>query len=284
MFVTLATTLHFGQAAERLGCSQPALSRGIQKLEADLGVALFDRDSRKVRLTAAGEGFLEGAGAVLDAVEAAARGARTAGRALFGRLVLGIGLCGQHPEVGGLVRRFRELHPETPVSLVTLSEPDIPAALAEGTTHAVIAVDWAMPAGCRLWPLFETELQVLAPEGGALAQRLHLEPRDLDGQDLVFPSRRLHPMIAERFREFCSQHRIRPRTEIEVDSIEQVFGLVAGGAGIGYLPLPDRFSYPGLALRRLQPAYPLRYVVGWRRSNPLVEGLTHALGDPVVAR
>ena len=58
-FVALADTLHFGRAAELSHVSASALSRGIQRLEAEVGVALFERDNRSVSLTGAGAAFLD---------------------------------------------------------------------------------------------------------------------------------------------------------------------------------------------------------------------------------
>ncbi|MFD7663003.1 LysR family transcriptional regulator [Streptomyces sp. NPDC059788] len=79
-FVTVAEELHFARAAERLGISQPPLSRAIARLERRVGARLFHRTSRRVELTPAGEIFLTDARAVLDAVDAAARRARQAAR------------------------------------------------------------------------------------------------------------------------------------------------------------------------------------------------------------
>src|SRR3984957_7644526 len=78
-FVAVAEELHFGRAAGRLGMAQPPLSRAIRDLERQRGVALLERTTRRVRLTAAGEVLLRDARTALEAVTAAARRARQAG-------------------------------------------------------------------------------------------------------------------------------------------------------------------------------------------------------------
>ncbi|MFP8906555.1 LysR family transcriptional regulator [Streptomyces atacamensis] len=80
-FTAVAEELHFGRAAERLGMSQPPLSRAIQRLERRLGVSLLKRNRRGVLLTGAGEVLLHEGRAALDAATAAARRTRRAGGA-----------------------------------------------------------------------------------------------------------------------------------------------------------------------------------------------------------
>ena len=70
-FLVLAEELHFGRAAQRLAITQPPLSLNIQQLEASLGARLFERDSKGVRLTAAGVAFRESAQALLARAEEA---------------------------------------------------------------------------------------------------------------------------------------------------------------------------------------------------------------------
>ncbi|MFL4909856.1 LysR family transcriptional regulator [Streptomyces sp. MMS24-I2-30] len=79
-FVTVAKELHFAKAAERLGISQPPLSRAIARLERRVGTALLHRTSRRVELTPAGESFLADAQTILEAIAAAPRRARQAAR------------------------------------------------------------------------------------------------------------------------------------------------------------------------------------------------------------
>jgi DNA-binding transcriptional LysR family regulator len=71
IFLVLADELHFGRTAERLGISQPTVSGAVRVLESRLGVKVFDRTSRRVRLTPAGEALKRGLVPALSAVDQA---------------------------------------------------------------------------------------------------------------------------------------------------------------------------------------------------------------------
>ena len=77
-FVATAEDLHFRRAADRLGIAQPALSRAIRALEAELGVALFNRSNRQVQLTPAGHVFLDRGREILNLMERAVEDAKIA--------------------------------------------------------------------------------------------------------------------------------------------------------------------------------------------------------------
>src|ERR671916_600289 len=88
-FVTVATELHFGRAAELLFISQPALSQQIRSLEGELGLQLLERDRRGVRLTPEGAAFLAEARAVVQQADRAAAVARALSEGASGRLRIG---------------------------------------------------------------------------------------------------------------------------------------------------------------------------------------------------
>lgn len=100
-FIAAAEAEHFGRAAAALGISQPALSQQVAELERDLGVALFNRLPRGVRLSDPGRAFLDAAREALAVVAAGVERARDVGRGVAGRLTVGL------PETAGAAARVR---------------------------------------------------------------------------------------------------------------------------------------------------------------------------------
>ncbi|PPK68320.1 LysR family transcriptional regulator [Actinokineospora auranticolor] len=116
-FVAVAEELHFGRAAERLGMTQPPLSRAIRQLERRTGTELFERTSRRVELTPAGAALLDEARVALAAVAAAVRRARRAGQPRR-TLTVAMKPGGDGGLLPGLVEAYRA-HPDSvPVDVV----------------------------------------------------------------------------------------------------------------------------------------------------------------------
>jgi DNA-binding transcriptional LysR family regulator len=145
-FVAVAEELNFGRAAARLGIAQPPLSRAIRQLERRLGVSLFDRTSRQVTLTSAGQVLLTEGRKALDAVAAATRRAQRAGAP---HLVLAVKPGGD----GGLLPRILSQYEAAP---------------------GAIPVDIVFSA---------TERSVMLRDGRADVALLHRPRNDLTGLD-----------------------------------------------------------------------------------------------------
>lgn len=106
-FLAVATELHFGRAAQRLNMTQPPLSRQIQMLEGDLRTTLFNRTSRSVELTPAGQVFLGEARAIIERAEAAAKLVREASGTARGQVRVGIVPATTYDVLPRLVTRVR---------------------------------------------------------------------------------------------------------------------------------------------------------------------------------
>jgi DNA-binding transcriptional LysR family regulator len=151
-FVAVAETLSFRRAAERLGVTRSAVSQTIQKLEAQLGVALFHRTTRSVRLTEAGAHLLETAAPGLADLRAALKGAAEVGGRPRGPLRLAVSSIAESFLNGATLGAFLKSCPDIDLDiLVTDDEFDI---VAEG-----------FDAGVRLGEVIEADM-IAVPVSG----------------------------------------------------------------------------------------------------------------------
>lgn len=137
-FVTLAETLHFGRAAERLHLTQPPLSRQIAALESTLGVKLLERNTRQVKLTHAGERFLDDARAILLSLEQACENARLADHGELGELKIGFMMHAAFTVLPKLTKRFIAAHPRVKLHLMEVIPGSIPDEILAGRFDAGI--------------------------------------------------------------------------------------------------------------------------------------------------
>lgn len=144
-FVAVAEERSFAKAARRLRVAQPALSKQIHNLESELGVTLFHRLPRGVRLTRAGEAFLTEARGTLDAAGRAVSSVRGPAGDGTARVEFAHGeLSAYDVVIEDLLAAFREAHPETQVGVSSMSDQDAYQALREGRIDAasVFVAEW----------------------------------------------------------------------------------------------------------------------------------------------
>src|SRR5512141_646515 len=126
-FLAVAEELHFRRAAERLHMAQPPLTRTIKLLERELGTTLFERNTRSVALTPAGQAMLEPAREVLEALRRATEAARSADRGEVGLVRIAFAGVSTHPLVATLARNVRSARPgiELELSSQNFAQPAI---------------------------------------------------------------------------------------------------------------------------------------------------------------
>ncbi|XVV06612.1 LysR family transcriptional regulator [Actinosynnema sp. CA-248983] len=278
-FVAVAEELHFGRAAQRLGMAQPPLSRAIRELERGLGVQLLERTTRHVSLTPAGEVLLREGRAALDAVTAAARRARHAGRpAPALRLALKADFdAGLLPLVLAEYQRGQGL---PPVELVLGGRGDQAVALRDGRADVALVPGPCDGDDLDAEPLV-TETRVVAlAVGDPLAARTALRMTDFTGRSLPDGSPAetdgTGPVTGSGF---------RPR------DLAEIFNLVEMGRMVWFLPtsLARRHPRPGVAYRPVMDLPPLTLFVAWPRNSrsravaAFVRAATEVAGSPITA-
>ncbi|WP_328405937.1 LysR substrate-binding domain-containing protein [Nocardia sp. NBC_00403] len=231
-FIVVAEELHFGRAAERLGIAQPPLSQRIRKLEADLGARLFDRDSRRVALTEAGQILLA------ESRDLLARWERTTalvGKAHRGEIdALRVGVP---PELAGRVLaavltafESRDIR----VDLQELSTAEQVRLLADRQLDAGLLQHPVDMIGLETGPAVDTPLGVVLPRDSPLAVRSSLTLADLAGHGLVIFPRAAAPGLYDATLRTCWDHGFRPTSVQHARNPEFVLGMVLSGRGVAF--------------------------------------------------
>jgi DNA-binding transcriptional LysR family regulator len=235
-FVAVAEERHFGRAADRLHMSTPPLSQRIRELEAELGLTLFERSSRSVRLTESGERLLGEARGVLAAVE---RFENVADGLTSGALDLGVGFC--HGSEGGVMaalRRFRDEHPDVVVHPASMTSVNIVEGIQSGRL-GVGVVRASVETADRVTsvPLARVPIDhVAVPAEHPLAALDRVTVADLDGQPVLVVDRADAPHAHDEVLAYASAFGFRPAWVTHgATQIERVFDMVAIGSGIGWL-------------------------------------------------
>ena len=240
-YVTVAELRSFRRAAERLHLSQPPLSRQIQALEAELGVRLLERGSRReVTVTEAGRVFLADAKKALGVVEGARRKVREFDQRTRHRLVIG-----NYSELSvrvlpGWLQAFQEEQPEVEVSIVELNGLEGLAALKAGRVQIGLVSDHGLSVedGMRAEAVLEVRLLALLPAGHRLMKRRGAEIglEELAGETIFYKRREHAPCYSQRVPELFERVKVVDCTLRAVDGMSNVLAMVAAGYGVAVVP------------------------------------------------
>ncbi len=257
-FVAVAEERHFGRAAERLRMAQPPLSQQIKAFEAELGARLFDRNRRKVDLTAAGEVLLPEVRDILARAGDLGRLARAAAGGEAGRL--DIAFTGSVPfteVMPRILRAFRHAYPDVRVSLREMSTGMQIEAMAEGR----LDIGFARPAASNLPPgvcgrLILREPLVLAlPADHPLAGRASLSMAEVAGEGLVMNPRHIGTGLYDKITQLCQAAGFAPRIAVEAHQMSTMIRLVDAGLGLAVVPRTMcRVGFDGVAFAAIADA------------------------------
>jgi DNA-binding transcriptional LysR family regulator len=269
-FVTVGEELNFHRAAHRLGVSQPAVTKQIHALEAELGLDLFVRDQHRiVGLTAGGSSYLDDARRLLSELDRAAELAREIAEGRNGRLRLGVCDDAAGDPLAGIFAAFHSRFPAVELDIFEASSATIADALRRNDLDLGLVLIPIDEPALATEPLWREPWFVALPEGHPLARAEPLTCADLATMDLILA----HPELAvsghEQVRDAFRAAGVTPRIVIRALRQATMLMLVAAGAGATFIPasLAATLKISGVVARPFV-ADAMTMTAAYRADNP----------------
>ncbi|MFC4942882.1 LysR family transcriptional regulator [Pseudonocardia sp. GCM10023141] len=236
-FIAVAEECHFGRAAARLRMAQPPLSQQIKQLEAEMGVALFTRSTRKVELTPAGERFLDRARQIVVSIDDAVEEAVRVADGMLGSLAIGFTGSATYDLLPSLARVLRAELPGIELDLKgEMLTPDQVTALLDGTLDLGFLRPPVRSLDIDVRVLRREPLIAVLPEAHPLAGRAKVRLADLrDEPFITYPSHH-RSVVYEAVIDACQRSGFTPSQVHEVGETSTLVSFVAAGLGVALVP------------------------------------------------
>lgn len=274
-FVMAAEEKNISRAAARLNISQPAVSRQIRDLEGELGIALFDRGSGGLSLTEAGQAallhaqdLLRRAAGLEAAMAAFKRSPKRSLRvgfiptALPGFLAAALRAFNQRRE--DVCTQIREMSPLEQEQALRRGEIDL--ALL-GTPRPQLSEEF------RSTVIAKTQMAIVLPDDHLLALRRSIDLAELEGERFVSLHERHFPGRPALIADLGERAGFTLGVGMKAEGLQELLGLVAGGAGVGVLPADvHQLPHPGVVFVNMRrPKLQLVSAAVWREASETAE-------------
>ena len=235
-FITVATELHFGRAAEKLHIAQPPLSKQIQDLEAELGFELFNRTKRSISLTPAGQAFLVEVNQIFQQLDRAIDIGRKTSRGELGQISIGFVGSATYNILPVMLQQFRDRYPHVQIELHELTTDRQLIWLREGRIDLglirppIIGLDFASQI------IFQESFVVVLPIDHHLAKLDKIELRLLATEPFILFPRQLAPGLYDPIIAICQAAGFSPQVVQECIQMQTIVSLVSANMGVSILP------------------------------------------------
>jgi DNA-binding transcriptional LysR family regulator len=282
-FIAVAEELNFSRAAQRMHMAQPPLSAAIRQLERDLGVDLFTRTTREVKLTDAGRAFLDGARRTLADAERAAEDAKRAAAGELGHLRLAFSWSTRFETLPALGRTFRKGHPDVELLVQEMWNARMPAAFANGSIDIALSLCPELAAELELAPIRTERLVALLPAAHPLAREEAIPLTALaDEQFVVFP-REIAPRLHDAFMAIFRRAGFEPQVRNESFHTGWDLGVLAEIPAVAMAPQTVAGALPAgiVPVALSEPTDALETCVVWRAddTSPAVAAFVAVAGS-----
>jgi DNA-binding transcriptional LysR family regulator len=274
-FVAVADELNFSRAAERLHMAQPPLSAAIRQLERELGVDLFTRTSREVKLTDAGRAFLDGARRTLADADRAVEDAKRAGAGELGRLRIAYSWSTRFDTLPALGKAFRTSQPGVELLAQEMWNAQMAPAFGNGSIDLAVSLCPDIASELEFEAIRTEFLVALLPAGHPLAREQEIPLSSLADEEFVLFPREIGPRLYDAFLATYRRAGFEPQLRNESFHTGWDLGVLADVPAVALVPesvaggLPDGIAAVALS----DPADPLDTCLVWRsdQRSPAVE-------------
>ena len=237
-FVAVAEEENVSRAALKLHVSQPGLSRQIRDLEDEIGVSLFERSAKSLRLTEAGKTFLTEARAVLQRAEEAVKKARAVAGGISGEIHVGYAPSLTVQILPAMLRAFQGGSPHVRVTLHDLSSEEMLAQLGTGKLQVALTVrpPAKMLSGLAFVELARYAMVVAVAPGHPLAKLKAITLRQAAPEPLIGLNRKDYPEYLVETKKLFATVGLKPNFAEEHEGGSGIIAAVEAGRGIALVP------------------------------------------------
>ena len=242
-FLAVAEDLHFRKAAERLYISQPGLSRQIRQMEEDLGIKLFERHNRKVRLTKAGEYLQKELTRNLNNLDRIISYAKLINDGMNGELRLGYVGSAMQKIIPELLLRFSQKYPNVTFSLNEMeNNQQIHSLLNEEIDIGFVRVE-RVPRGLEIHPLFEDTFSLVLPEDHHIEKSSYQNLAQLKDEPFILFDASYSESYYEKVMQIFDGFGFTPIVSHYTVNAASIFRLVENGFGVSIIPTSLKLGY-----------------------------------------
>lgn len=273
-FLGLAKELHFWNTAGKMNITQSALSRHIQALESELGLQLFERNKRNVKLTPAGKFLQEKWETELSEMEFIHQFARQIHLGETGTIRIA------HPDsisgsiIPGMISRISEAFPKLQIELVQVQYENQQEFLQNYKIDLVITRDKNNAPGISAEKIYTDHLAIVVPETHPYQTIADLSKETLEQQKFILPVKDVGSSYSDIIQQMFRSLNVVPDVFLHSEFGSTIIALVRKGLGVAILP--DSYMYHGTpGLRFIQLPFQTDLFLNWRTDdhNPVLSNV-----------
>jgi DNA-binding transcriptional LysR family regulator len=252
-FLAIAEELHFGRAAARLHMSQPPLSQQVRRLETSLGVRLFDRNKRSVKLTSAGAMLVRDARLILAQIERTTQAVKCAEFSHKEHVRVGFVSAAMVAGLGNVFQVLRTKELDVVDTWIEIGSAEQIEALRSERIDIGFAHTPLDYGGMKAFPLIYQPFMVALPSTHKAAARQQIRLSDLAGEAFLVGPRDGSPGYYDQVHAVCNEAGYSPQVVQQARHLFSALNLVSMGLGIALVPSSfKKIVMPGVTLRNIE--------------------------------